>query len=379
MEPCEPGSYTSVIKNISHEALTGLMGAKNPQISKSMDIKKLFTKFALLSALTAAFSTTSCNTIFESEGDCSVHYQVKFKYDMNMKFADAFPNTVPYVTVQVYDPQTGKLVLRQTDGGEALTREGYALELEGLQPGTYDIVAWCGDGLRDGKFSVPDAVAGHSSMEDLTCTMKRKNGGLVNEDIEQLYHGKTRVEFKDTFGTHATTINLTKNTNVVRVVLQHLSGLDVNPDDFTFEIKDENGFMAHDNTVLEDEVLTYNPWSVTAGSASIDADIYGASKAQTSVSVALAEFTVGRLVTENNPVLSIYNVKEDNRQILAIPLKDYALLVKGYYNRSMSDQEYLDRQDEYNLTFFLDEHGNWVSSRIIINSWHLVLQDTELK
>jgi hypothetical protein len=45
----------------------------------------------------------------------------------------------------------------------------------------------------------------------------------------------------------------------------------------------------------------------------------------------------------------------------------------------MSDQEYLDRQDEYNMTFFLDEFGNWASSRIIINSWNVILQDTELQ
>ena len=44
----------------------------------------------------------------------------------------------------------------------------------------------------------------------------------------------------------------------------------------------------------------------------------------------------------------------------------------------MSDQEYLDRQDEYNLTFFLDEHGLWTTSVIIINSWSVVLNDTEL-
>lgn len=338
---------------------------------------KLFRKLAFLPVMAAAFSVNSCNSVFEPEGDCSVHYQVKFKYDMNMKFADAFSNTVSYVTVQVYDPVTGKLVMKQTQGGEALKQEGYTMELKDLKPGTYDIVAWCGDGLQEGNFTVPEASEGTSAMEELTCAMKRKEGGLVNEDTGQLYHGKARVEFEDTYGTHVKTLSLTKNTNVVRVVLQHLSGLDVNPADFTFEIKDENGFMAHDNTVLDDEVLTYNPWSVTAGSAGVDADIYG-TKAQTSVSVALAEFTVGRLVTENNPVLSIYNVKEDNKRILAIPLKDYALLVKGYYNRAMSDQEYLDRQDEYNLTFFLDEYGNWLSSRIVINSWHLVLQDTGL-
>ena len=63
---------------------------------------------------------------------------------------------------------------------------------------------------------------------------------------------------------------------------------------------------------------------------------------------------------------------------MSIPLVDYALLVKGFYNRDMDDQEYLDRQDEYNMTFFLDDNGNWLSSSVIINSWRVVLSDVDL-
>ena len=52
--------------------------------------------------------------------------------------------------------------------------------------------------------------------------------------------------------------------------------------------------------------------------------------------------------------------------------------IKGKYNEALSDQEYLDRQDEYNLVFFLDDRGSWISSQIIINGWKLVLNDVEL-
>lgn len=341
-----------------------------------MDIKVKLSKLTLLSALVAFMTATSCERIFEYEGDCSLHCQIKFKYDMNMKFADAFANSVDYVTLYVYDVNTGKLVLKQSESGAILSRHDYVMELGGLESGTYDIVAWCGDGLQEGKFDVEKQTNASSHITDLICTMGREDGAKVTEDVKQLYHGMKRVTFSETYGTHVDTLSLTKNTNTVRVILQHLSGLDVDPDEFVFEIKDENGVMAHDNTVLDDEVISYYPWSVTAGSAGINADIHD-TKTQTSVSVALAEFTISRLVTENNPVLSIYNVKQGDK-VLSIPLKDYALLVKGNYNKAMSDQEYLDRQDEYNLTFFLDEHGKWMTSQIIINSWHLVLQDTDL-
>jgi hypothetical protein len=53
-------------------------------------------------------------------------------------------------------------------------------------------------------------------------------------------------------------------------------------------------------------------------------------------------------------------------------------MVKGKANSGMSDQEYLDREDEFVMTFFLDEKGDWVSSHVVINSWHLVLNEGDL-
>ena len=69
----------------------------------------------------------------------------------------------------------------------------------------------------------------------------------------------------------------------------------------------------------------------------------------------------------------------EDKVVLSVPIVDYALLVKGYYKRAMDDQEYLDRQDEYNMTFFLDESGDWVSSTIIVNSWRVVLNNQTIK
>ena len=68
-----------------------------------------FNRLTLLAALLALMATASCERIFEEEGDCSLHCQIKFKYDMNMKYADAFANSVDYVTLYVYDVNTGKV------------------------------------------------------------------------------------------------------------------------------------------------------------------------------------------------------------------------------------------------------------------------------
>ena len=99
-------------------------------------------------------------------------------------------------------------------------------------------------------------------------------------------------------------------------------------------------------------------------------------RAITTVSACVAEHTVSRLVKGNDMRLRIHNKKDEC--IVDIPLIDYALMVKGNHNRNMTDQEYLDRQDKYDLVFFLDEHDRWMNAFIYINSWKVVLQSTDL-
>ena len=241
-------------------------------------------------------------------------------------------------------------------------------------------MAWCG--LEDERQShaVPTLQPGTSTLSDLTCTVQREHADGATATAGELapaFHSLvTDVELTDTYGTHYIDIPLVKDTKTVRVVLQHLDGSPVPADRFTFNIACANGLMAHDNSLLPDEVLNYRPYYTASGTAETQAD---GTRATTSISTALAEMSTGRLVWDNGTpaTLSVTN-NETGQVVLSIPLMDYALLVKGYYNRDMPDQEYLDRQDEYNLTFFLDENNRWVSSTIIINSWRVVLSEEEL-
>lgn len=78
--------------------------------------------------------------------------------------------------------------------------------------------------------------------------------------------------------------------------------------------------------------------------------------------------------------LTITNREGD--KVAEIPVIDYALLAKDYYEeeygRKMTDQEFLDREDDYVMTFFLDENNRWISSVILIHSWRIVLNEVDL-
>ena len=338
-------------------------------------------KVGVLLALCAMFFSSCENSvIFDGEGDCQVQYRIKFKYDKNMKFADAFGNEVTSVALYVF-AEDGTLVYQGNESGEALASGEYSMPVE-LEAGKYELLAWCGVG--DGQsFSLPTTTVGVTTKEEVVCRMNTRieNGvNIVDEDLRPLFHGMTELIVGSEPGIHYQTLSLTKNTNVVRVVLQQLSGADMNEELFSFEVQDYNSYMAHDNSLKGDDLVVYKPWDITVGNADVNAEVYksNVSRAGTSVGVAVAEMTTGRLMADSRPVLVVRNLLED-KVVLSIPLIDYALLVKGNYNKAMSDQEYLDRQDEYNMTFFLDESGNWMSSSIIINSWRVVLNNQSMK
>lgn len=344
------------------------------KVSAYIERMKMWT--LLLAA--AGFTMASCGSILDEEDvDCSTEYRVKFKYDNNLKFADAFANEVKSVVLYAFDEE-GKFVYQRTEEGDILAEDDYNMQVE-VQPGDYNLIAWA-KGKGDETFSIPILTEGVSTIEELNCKMDRiysraaDGTAEVRKDLRPLFHGQVQKQsFSRAASTQVATIHLTKNTNNVRIVLQHLSGETVNADNFTFTIEDENGLMNYDNKLLDDEPLTYYAWHTDSGTADMNEN---GARTTTSVGVAIAELTVGRLVVENKPVLTITNKKGE--KVLSIPLIDYALLVKGYYNREMTDQEYLDRQDEYNMTFFLDENDHWASSRILINGWQIMRDEIEV-
>lgn len=333
-------------------------------------MRTLFTRLFpnLLATLAWSFVAVSCDNILaEEEEDCSIHYRVKFKYDYNMKYADAFANEVNSVTLYAFDDD-GKLVFQKTEEGEILKSPNYYMELD-INPGDYRLITWAGRLDEEASFSVPLLTVGESTYEDLICKMERAytrttdNGAYINTELTGLWHGEIPKQnfFSRAALIQTAVIPLVKNTNRIRIILQQLSDGSVDASKFDYTITDDNGLMNYDNSILEDELLTYMPWHQGQGSSSINGVDLG------TINVAVAELTTGRLMADKNPMLTITN-RETGKVVLSIPLVKYLLLTEAE-GHDMAPQEYLDRQDEYSLTFFVDANMAWINTQIIINGW----------
>lgn len=196
----------------------------------------------------------------------------------------------------------------------------------------------------------------------------------MTRPLDNLYHGLTEeLEFPDKQGVHVFTVPLKKNTNEVTVVLQQMAG-GVNPDDFDFTITSANARMDYDNSIIEADPVTYHAWDIRTGMATVNP---GGESTGGTFSTAVAEFTIARLIKDENVALEVHR-KSDGKCMFSVNMVDLALLVKSAKLRDMDDQEYLDRLDDYNFIFFLDSNMRWISCQINILSWKIVVQNTEL-
>lgn len=331
-----------------------------------------------LAMMVALLPLASCKDsfIFDGEGDCGIYYRIRLKYDYNIKFADAFANEVNSVALYIFDHNNILLDQIVSNDKEQLSSGNFEIDVE-LQPQKYTLLAWAGLENEESFRLMTDTQKGVTTLQQMQVRMNTDydtaGNPMVVDDLKPLFHGVKELNVEDIPGTHTETISLMKNTNVIRVMLHELSGNPMSAEKFSFEITDNAAAYDWDNTIISGQQITYHPWSLTTGSAEIE---QAARATTSSISVVLAEHTIGRMNAASSPILKVKN-RENGEVVFRIPIADYALLIKGNYRKDMGDQEYLDRQDEYSMTFFLDE-GEWVSSVILINSWRVVLNDTDL-
>ena len=342
-------------------------------------------------AVISAVVFTSCDEhMFDNEGDCEVTHLIRFRYELNLKWADAFPSEVNSVNLYVFDSD-GLFVREYLGRGEALSDPDYHIVLD-LPVGDYRFVAWCGlenDGVEQEYFTVPQPVPGVTTIEELTCSLNTKTtragetAEYSDERLRFLYHGRLNATIEDHHDgrVYEHVISLTKNTNHIRIILQETTGEGLGKDDYDITIEDANSVMEYDNSLRKTAPITYKPWNQ-------DSDELGVGKPEAEgglqhVRGVYADLTTGRLTADHKDDMMLTIRNRNTQEVIAsVPVLQYALLSKKYYeeaygHKMADDQEFLDREDEYVLTFFL-VNQRWIDSMIMIHSWRIVRHDYDV-
>ncbi|EJW90673.1 protein containing DUF1812, partial [gut metagenome] len=283
------------------------------------------------------FLCSACNTITEHLEPCG--HVLTFRYDYNMKFVDAFPQEVKKIDVYVFDEDNHYITTltkeRQPSDG------ALSIPLR-LPEGKYHFIAWAGLYPRSYDFMHPFGTE-KITPELLHVKVLRSKEGIQDTELDDLWYGEATVEL--TYDrSRVVVIGLTKDTNRFRIVVQGTENMDLQPDDIHVSISDCNGWLAPDNSLLPDEEITYRPYFQAT------ADVSGAEGKR--LPAVVSELNTLRLMETQHPRLVIHT---SNGEVLVdIDLIEYLLLTK-MEGHQMPPQEYLDRQDEYALIFFLNK------------------------
>lgn len=320
-------------------------------------------------AALAAVSLTGCIT--DDLQECPNDYELRLVFDRNMLFADAFASQVHSVDIKVFDSASGRKVYEHTESGGALAAAGYSVPLR-VPPGSYDILCWAGM-AEDDSFGYADPAAEYLNLHGVI--LNTDTDATSRRRLAPLFHGLARnVTFTDnndtgSYDVQTATVSLTKDTNRVRVILLNLDGTAMTDGAFNVSVSSHNAAMAYDNTLGERRRVTYTPWH-TAPVGAVTSDDSGDGSRADAVSAGLAaELSVARLTDTSDSRLDVTRVSDGTR-IISVPLERNLLLYKGEFHAYMSDTEYLDRQDDYTITFILDSNNNWDKAAMIyINDW----------
>lgn len=360
-------------------------------VSRGKEVSGFLRRGALAAMLClAACLPMACDSvIYDDLQECGV--QIRFVYDYNMEYANSLPAKVDCLTVLVYDAD-GQYVGRYTAGRADLSDENYRLRLS-LSPGKYHLVAYGGMECSDATFEFTGEPK-NTLMTDQQVRMTTVSNAESTARLHDHFHGMLdfEVPLQDAeTAVREYKVEMLKNTNNIRIILQHLNGQPLKASDFNFEIEDDNVLFAHNNRLVSTSPMTYRPW--VSGEEQVGLNPDGST-----TQVAYAELSTSRLVWRGNrpadgmmrapvgthggessvasPTLRISNA-DSGTVVAEIPLINYLALAQSQAQSGMSPQEFMDRISDWNLTFFLDEKGMWIQTYIKVNDWVVRINHVE--
>ncbi len=333
-------------------------------------IHRIMSMVGVVTLSCVAISLSSCDKVFEDLNPCPQGLRLRFVNDFNMEFANAFPSQVECLTLLVYNSDGTFCDIYHASAPE-ISDENWRMEID-LSPGEYNLLAYGGMDCVDASFKFVQAPA-QTLMENLVVYLPSEFiTSPRGTELHPLFYGalNVRVPEEDSDYTDAT-VNMMKDTNNLRIILQNLDGSPVDDKDFSFTVTADNTLFNYQNNIIPAGIKEFYPWASgteIVGTSGID---------DRPVQVGFAEFSLSRFMASSSARL-IIKKSDDQQTVLAIPLVDYLLLLKSQQFQSMSSQEFLDRESRWSMLFFLDGGSHWISTQIIINNWIVRINNIDI-
>lgn len=343
---------------------------------------------------------------------CPQKLSLSFNYTYNVKEADAFSAEVKSLNVYVFDGN-GKYFDTYIENSDKF-ETGHKMEISGLKEDKYTLVCLARDQQTSTRtaedemeFRFSSLTPGVSTIEDLTEKMGTANQEEFIENDKQfaaLYIAQTDVDFRGK--NVSSTLSLMKCTKTYRIVLLPYENgqADFLPENFDVRIIGSAAWLDHKGNKVRNTGITYLPYNIERCRTSRDmATIEGKPIEQALVydlsSSRMFDRTIDAPLPQAQPSRNsntggtYANQEYDDKRIIITDRRDkenpkvvfnhslpwFLALCGERKDKNWEDQEYLDRQDHYVLTFYVPDKRDYnLDAKVKVNGWTVNLQDTNL-
>lgn len=315
-------------------------------------MNKTATSLLLLCALCLC---GACSWVDDDRSHCLTGCWLKLSYTYNMLDVDAASTQVKDATLFILD-ESGACIGQEEVDSFTLHRNECVVQVPTLPQGNYTFLVWAG--LADSLYRYTPS----------RLTLARNEAGEQPGHLSSLFHGRLdNVHVSETY--QLLDISLTKNTNVLSCILQCQSADPLDADDFRLELTARNGCMDHWNLPADTAAVCYLPFMQQG------ADLED-------IQVVQAGMNTLRLMEDDDTRLRLVYLPS-GETLFDIPLTQYLLLSRNVDAADMLPQEYLDRQDRYDLIFFLDPTDDplkpYMCMQLKVNGWIIRLNNADLE
>lgn len=332
---------------------------------------------------------TSC--VKDDQDDCGLN--IRFRYIYNVKNADAFQHEVKSIQLYVFN-EDGKFVKSYQDAAPQFAA-GYTMRIQDLKAGKYTLVCIGRSEMTvdedDQEFQIARMAEG-DDIEELTAHLDCDEG-INNHQFAHLYISKTTLQYSG--NPQNATIDLLKCSNSYRIILLPTQENTQGNAQFSaehYDIKIENGnrWLDHKGELLPSPAstaetsITHTPYHTETATNGSTANAKGNGKEllreEHKDRALIYDLSSARLFRDDDTQLTITD-KRTNQVIFSHSLPWLLSLYGGAQrHESWDDQEYLDRQDHYVLTFYVNpQDGYHLQAKLKVNGWVLNLINDNIK
>lgn len=334
----------------------------------------------ILTLAVAACTLSACSWMEEDMSECPDGLDVYFKYDYNIQRTNMFADHVGAVTVYVFDEEN-RFVTQRSAAGSSLKAHDFHIHFAGneLAPGTYSLLALAGQKDYDAMLAAPGAKFRRTQLQpgdDISKLMVTLDRGEAtteelspveheNVPLDTLWHALniqtvTLTPDRTVAGIYAAvrdTLSLTRDTKQLNITLRQTEDEgEMLAENYDVRIIDRNGLLGYDNTPsATDARLLYTPYTRWNTDAADDAP--GTAPGAAGLQAAHYELFTSRLMLHDNAAddarLIITN-RTNGEEVVNIDLPVYLAKERDVYSiYNYGEQEFLDREYKYNMSFFL--------------------------